>query len=89
MLYASEPHLDSDDLKRHLKEQGFEDVLAAVLGPEVYRHGGFARPEAGAGVTDAGFGQLIFRLGAPDLAAQHAAAEKALADDPSEENLPD
>ena len=87
MLYASEPHLDSDDLKRHLKEQGFEDVLAAVLGPEVYRHGGFARPEAGAGVTDAGFGQLIFRLGAPDLAAQHAAAEKALADDLSEENL--
>ncbi len=87
MIFTSKPHLDSDDLKRHLKEQGFADALAAVLGPEVYGHGGFARPEAGDGAADAGFGQLIFGLGAPDRAAQHAAAEKALADDPSEENL--
>ncbi len=86
MKYASEPHLDSQALKRHLLDQGFADVLAAVLGPEVYGHGGFARPEAGPAAVGAGFAQLVFGLSAPDRAAQLAETEKAFADDPTEEN---
>lgn len=86
MIYASEPHLDNEGLKRHLLDQGFADVLAVVLGPEVYGHGGFARPEAGPGAAGAGFEQLVFGLSAPDRAAQLAEAEKAFADDPTAEN---
>ncbi len=86
MIYASEPHLDNERLRSHLLDQGFANVLAVVLGPEVYGHGGFARPEAGAGAAGAGFEQLVFGLSAPGRAAQLAEAEKAFADDPTEEN---
>ncbi len=87
MKYASEPHLDSQGLKRHLLNQGFADVLAVVLGPEVYGHGGFARPEAGPAAAGAGFKQLVVALRARERAAQLAEAEMAYADDPSEETL--
>ena len=87
MKYASEPRLDSQGLKRHLLNQGFADILAVVLGPEVYGHGGFARPEAGPAAAGAGFRQLVVGLSAPNRAAQLAEAEKAYADDPSEETL--
>ncbi|MHA1108249.1 MAG: DNA primase [Alphaproteobacteria bacterium] len=86
MIYASDPHLDNERLRSHLLGQGFTNVLAVVLGPEVYGHGGFARPEAGPGAAGAGFEQLVFGLSAPDRAAQLAEAEKAFADDPTEEN---
>ena len=87
MKYASDPHLDSQELKRHLLDQGYADILAAVLGPEAYGHGGFARPEAGPAAAGAGFDQLLVALRARDRAAQLAEAELAYADDPSEENL--
>ena len=87
MKYASDPHLDSQELKRHLLDQGYADTLAAVLGPEVYGHGGFARPESGPAAAGAGFDQLLVALRARDRAAQLAEAETAYADDPSEETL--
>ena len=43
-LSARNPDLDSDGLKCHLSDQGYSGILCAVLRPDVYVHGRFARP---------------------------------------------
>ncbi|MEE9210319.1 MAG: DNA primase, partial [Kiloniellales bacterium] len=42
---AREPDLDTVGLKCHLSDQGYSGILGEILSPEVYVHGGFARPE--------------------------------------------
>jgi DNA primase len=86
MIYAAMPDLDSHDLKRHLKDQGFEDVVATVLGPDVYMHAPFARPDRDVAAAGAGFDQVVFRLSGPDWQAERVAAEQAYTDDDTEEN---
>src|SRR3546814_11564803 len=43
---ARHPELDSEGVKCHLSNQGYLGLLAALLSPEVYVHGRFARPDA-------------------------------------------
>lgn len=86
LLYGSQPDLDTDSLKRHLKAQGFEGVLSIVLGPDVYLHAAFARPDAGAEAARVGFAQAYAGLTEPDRQAQIAEAEQAFAKDPTAEN---
>ena len=41
---SGDPALDSAALQNHLKDQGFETELRAVLSESVYTHAGFSRP---------------------------------------------
>jgi len=85
LIYASTPDLDAEHLKRHLMEQGFRDLLAVVLGPEVHVHGGFARIEAETDEARAGIDQVFSSLGEPARRAQIEDAAQAFAENPTEE----
>ena len=78
--------LDSTGVERHLKDQGFSDVLAGILHPDVYVHAGFARPGSPLKAAHHGLLQAIARCREPDLQAQLSEAERALAENPTEEN---
>jgi hypothetical protein len=60
--------------------------LGAVLAPDVYVHAGFARSEAEARIAREGFDQVVYRLHEPERRAQRVEAERAYAEDPTEEN---
>ena len=86
LLSGQIPDLDTDMLKRHLRDREFSHTLDVVLAPDVYVHAGFARPEADGAVARAGFDQVVHRLREPERQAQLAEAERAFAEDPTEEN---
>jgi DNA primase len=48
---ARNAELDTEGVKCHLSKQGYSGLLAALLAPEVYVHGRFARPDASAEVA--------------------------------------
>ncbi len=87
ILYGSEPDLDTDSLKHHLITRGFDGLLSVVLGPDVYQHAAFARPEAGAGAARAGFVQAVAGFTERDRQAQLAEVLRACENDPTDENL--
>ncbi len=41
---AGEPGLDSEGVRRHLKENGYSEILDFVWGPKVFEHAFFAKP---------------------------------------------
>ncbi len=86
MLYAANPDLDSEAVRRHLKATGFSDGLAAVFAPDVLVHAGFARGGADVAEARRGIVQLIERFRQADWRAQRDEAERAYGDDPTEEN---
>lgn len=86
LLYAARPDLESEAFKRQLMDRGWTETLAAVLAPDVTVHAGFARPETGRNAAIAGFDQVVHRLREPERRAQLAEAERAYAEDPTEEN---
>ena len=86
LLYSAAPDLESDALKRQLRDRGYSDALGAILAPDVYVHAGFARSEAEALDAREGFDQVVYRLHEPERRAQLAEAERAYAEDPTEEN---
>jgi DNA primase len=86
LVYADCSGLDSDGLKRQLREQGFADELDELLGPDVYVHAAFARP--GVPFEDAaiGFKQTLLRHMAPMRSAELDQAKKTYASEPTTEN---
>ncbi len=86
LLYAANPDLDSEAVRRHLKATGFSDGLAAVFAPDVLVHAGFARGGADVAAARGGILQLIERFRQADWRAQRDEAERAYGDDPTEEN---
>jgi DNA primase len=86
LLCSAAPDLESDALKSQLRDRGYSDTLGAVLAPDVYVHAGFARSGAEARVAREGFDQVVYRLHEPERQAQRVEAERAYAEDPTEEN---
>jgi len=86
LLYAATPDLDSEAVRRHLKATGYSDALAAIFAPDVLVHAGFARGDSGVEAARRGVLQLIDRLRETDWRAQLDEAERAYADDPTEQN---
>ena len=86
LLSAGQSDLDSDQLKRHLMTLGSADGLDALLGPDVYVHAGFARPNARQDTVRLGFEQTLLFLSRRARQAELDEAERAFASDPSDEN---
>jgi DNA primase len=86
-LVAGEPDLDSEDLRRHLSEQGYSGILGEILSPQVYVHGGFARPEGSLDEARHGVEDILKAYRRRQAAAEAEEAGRYLAEDMSEERL--
>ncbi len=86
LVHAERSGLDSDGLKRQLREQGYAEELDVLLGPDVYAHAAFARPDAADEDAEIGFKQTLLLIMAPMRSAELDQAKKAYASDPTTEN---
>ena len=86
LIYAERSGLDSEGLERQLREQGFAEELDELLGPDVYVHGAFARPDALFEDAEIGFKQTLLRHLAPSRSAQLDQAKRAFTSEPTTEN---
>lgn len=78
--------LDSGDLQTHLKEQGFESELRAVLSETVYTHAGFARPGTEDYKVIDGWRDTAAFMHRENLWNEFLKAKQALAENFSKEN---
>jgi DNA primase len=86
LIYAEHSGLDSAGLERQLREQGFAEELDELLGPDVYVHGAFAKPDALFEDAEIGFKQTLLRQLAPLRSAQLDQAKRAFTSEPTTEN---
>ena len=86
LVYADHSGLDSEGFERQLREQGFAEELDELLGPDVYVHAAFARPDASFEDAEFGFKQTLLRHLAPSRSAQLDQAKRAFASEPTTEN---
>ncbi len=86
LVYADRSGLDSGRLERQLREQGFAEELDVLLGPDVYVHAAFARPDAPFEDAEIGFKQTLLRHMAPSRSAELNQAKQAYASEPTTEN---
>jgi len=86
MVYARAPGIDAAALKSHLIEQGWSELLDVILGPEVYVHGGFVRPDAAPEIARTGFVQALARLNDAVHETQLDDAVKAYLADPGNQD---
>ena len=86
-LVASEPDLDSEDLRCHLSKQGFSGILGEILSPQVYVHGRFARPEGSLDEARRGVEDVLKAYRRRQAAAEAEEAGRHLAEDMNEERL--
>ena len=86
LVYAGRSGLDSGALRRQLEDQGFAEVLDAVLGPDIYVHAGFARPDAPLEDARAGLEQVLSRQSEPSRHAEVDEAGRNMVRDPTDEN---
>ncbi len=86
LVYADRSGLDSEGLERQLREQGFAEELDELLGPDVYVHAAFARPDASFEDAEIGFKQTLLRHLAPSRSAQVDQAKRTFASEPTTEN---
>lgn len=86
LVYADCSGLDSEGLERQLREQGFAEELDELLGPDVYVHAAFARPDASFEDAEIGFKQTLLRHLAPSRSAQVDQAKRTFASEPTTEN---
>jgi len=86
LIYADCSGVDSEGLERQLREQGFAEELDELLGPDVYVHGAFARPDALFEDAEIGFKQTLLRHMAPSRLAQLDQAKRAFTSEPTTEN---
>ena len=76
--------LDTDGLISHLTRLGLSDACNGLLGGETLGHAAFARRSATLVQARAGLTELLARIGKPQLEAQLADAERAVAEEFSE-----
>ncbi len=86
-LVAREPDLDSEDLRCHLSEQGYAEILGEILSPQVYVHGRFARPDGSLDEARHGLEDILKAYRRRQAAAEAEEAGRHLAEDMSEERL--
>ena len=84
--FGARPNLDSDSLSRHLEARGFSEALAPLRTSNFYAAtGAFVRPEAPAERALDGWQETLHRLHRSAREADLQAAERALAEDETEE----
>ena len=86
MVNAERTGLDSEGLKRQLRKQGFEEELDEILGPDVYIHASFARPDASFEDAVIGFRHTLARHLAPSRSDQLEQAKRVFANEQTTEN---
>jgi DNA primase len=86
-LVAREPDLDTAGLKCHLSDQGHSGVLGEILGPEVYVHGRFARPEGSLDEARNGVQDILKVYRRRQATSETEEAGRHLAEDMSEDKL--
>lgn len=84
---ARHAELDSEGVKCHLSNQGYSGLLGALLSPEVYVHGRFARPDASAEVARQSVLHILYVLRERHSGAHRAEEARALAADMTAEQL--
>ncbi len=84
---AREPDLDTVGLKCHLSDRGYSGILGEILSPEVYVHGGFARPEGSLDEARDGVQDVLKVYRKRQAASETEEAGRHLAEDMSEERL--
>ena len=84
---ARHAELDSEGVKCHLSDQGYSGLLAALLSPEVYVHGRFARPDASAEVARQSVLHILGVLRERHSGAHRAEEARALAAEMTAEQL--
>jgi len=84
---ARNAELDTEGVKCHLSKQGFSGLLAALLAPEVYVHGRFARPDASAEVARQSVLHILGVLRDRQSGMQRAEEARALAAEMTAEQL--
>lgn len=84
---ASASALDSSGLRDHLTEIGRGGPLHRLMASRVYAHAYFARPEADPAEARLGWDETYAQLRREDLAAEIRDAERAYAEDPTDENF--
>ena len=80
------PGLDEEGLKSHLSEADAE-LAESLLGADIYAQWRFAGPDATIGSARKGVSHALDGLGSAGVKADLAAAEMALANDPSPANV--
>ena len=81
------PDLDTGALQRHLRSQGFANVLDRVLGQDVYEIAPFCRPSTAYDAVREGWGDLYDYFHRQQYVGKELeAARRALAEDVSERN---
>lgn len=85
-MLGAEPDLDSEGVQTHLREQGYESELRAVLSESVYTHAGFARPGAHEDTILSGWRDTLAFMRKKASQQEVKAAGKALALDFSADN---
>ncbi|MEC7463467.1 MAG: hypothetical protein VX809_02570, partial [Pseudomonadota bacterium] len=85
-LHARDEELDSDSLKNHLTQKGWQEILRSVLSTEVSVHAGFVRQEAPRDVVMRGFTELLSRFFEPARRAQLEEARQHFINNPTDEN---
>ncbi|MEO3428547.1 DNA primase [Pelagibius sp. CAU 1746] len=84
---ARNAELDTEGVKCHLSKQGFSGLLAALLAPDVYVHGRFARPDASAEVARQSVLHILGVLRDRQSGVQRVEEAQALAADMTAEQL--
>ena len=87
MVLGDGSDLDADGLRRQLSERGFSDTLDGLLGPELYVHAGFARPDSPSKMARLGFEQVVRQLTASSRRAELEEAQRVYVSDPTDEKL--
>ncbi|MBN4016207.1 DNA primase [Rhodospirillaceae bacterium AH-315-P19] len=86
LAFSEDPGLDTERLTRHLEAGGFSDALAPLLRADFYASAGaFVRPQAPAEQVFAGWTEALRRLHKTTEEAELRDAERALADNLTEE----
>ncbi|WP_193183654.1 DNA primase [Nisaea sediminum] len=83
-IALADPGLDSEGLIAHLTRLGLSDACNGLLSGETLSHAAFARRNAQLSKARAGLTELLARIGKPQLEAQLADAERAVAEEFSE-----
>ena len=86
LVYADHSGLDSEGLKRQLRNQGFEEELDELQGSDVYIHASFARSDASFEDAEIGFRQTLLRHLAPSRSVQLEQAKRVFANEQTTEN---
>ena len=84
---AGEPDLDSEGVKRHLKENGYSEILDFIWGPKVFENAFFAKPETDIETALEGWEETYALYKNTDLGIEIQEERERLKDDMSSENF--